>query len=127
MSLTAWSYFLLGFGAFRITGTAPRASASGGLSPATIHLLIESPLAYARGTVPVLSCKHFQNRIAAKVRQPLIAPSVVLRQLPMIYSHRVQDRRVEVVDRVRLYLRLVSVFISSPDHLPALHAAAGQP
>src|SRR5262249_56811991 len=78
-------------------------------------------------TVPTLLCKHLQNRIAAKVRQPLVAPAVIISQPPLIQSHRLQDRRVYVVNRIRLDLGLVAVFVRRADHLPPFHASAGEP
>ena len=61
------------------------------------------------------------------VGQAEIAPAVPERQLRVIQSEQVQDRRVEIVDVAFVLGHLHSVIVRLAVYHPALHSASGQP
>src|SRR5215470_10807076 len=61
-----------------------------------------------------------RNQLPVHIRQPHIAAVVEVGELGMIHAQQVQDGSVQVVDRDRLLLGLVSELVAGADRLAAL-------
>src|SRR5262249_19125470 len=81
----------------------------------------------AAASKDVVSRQQLLDPRAGNVGQAEVAALELVRQLQVVESEQVQDRRVQVVDVDRLFGDVPAQLVGLAEHLAALDAAAGHP
>ena len=71
--------------------------------------------------------QNIRYQISGHISQPIIATTVAVREAFVIYSHEMQNRRMEIVDVNRLVDSANTVFIRGAVNVAAFDSRASEP
>src|SRR5215211_1001866 len=86
----------------------------------------QSPLRVLQGRRETLR-KRFLDHVAVYIGQTHVATIEAVRQLLVIEADRAQNSRVQIVNRLRIFDRAITILVCRADNSPALGTAAREP